>query len=102
MIQRFGSALNLNVHLHGAHACAPPLGRPTVVQIGNPADLSHAVPRRGVCRASRWLAGFPLGQGADRLRVGPTDPNTGTAHWPPPRTPWVAGARRGDYLPGWR
>jgi hypothetical protein len=43
LIQRFGSALNLNVHFHGAHPCAPPFGRPAVVQIGCPADLSHAV-----------------------------------------------------------
>ena len=40
LIQRFGSALNLNVHLHGALPCAPPCGRPSVVQIGGPADLS--------------------------------------------------------------
>jgi len=43
LIQRFGSALNLNVHFHGAHPCAPPCGRPAVVQIGYPADLSHVV-----------------------------------------------------------
>jgi hypothetical protein len=43
LIQRFGSALNLNVHFHGAHPCAPPCGRPAVVQIGFPADLSYAV-----------------------------------------------------------
>ena len=40
LIQRCGSALNLNVHLHGALPCAPPCGRPSVVQIGGPADLS--------------------------------------------------------------
>ena len=43
LIQRFGSALNLNVHFHGAHPCAPPCGRPAVVQIGFSADLSHTV-----------------------------------------------------------
>ena len=37
LIQRFGSALNLNVHFHGALPCAPPCGRPSVVQIGGPA-----------------------------------------------------------------
>lgn len=49
LIQRFGSALNLNIHFHGAHPCAPPCGRPAVVQIGNPADLSQAVPGWRVC-----------------------------------------------------
>jgi hypothetical protein len=28
---------NLNVHFHSAHPCAPPFGRPAVVQIGYPA-----------------------------------------------------------------
>jgi hypothetical protein len=46
LIQRFGSALNLNVHFHGAHPCAPPFGQPAVVQIGCPADLSYAVSGR--------------------------------------------------------
>lgn len=46
LIQRFGSALNLNVHFHGAHPCAPPCGRPMVVQIGFPADLSYAISGR--------------------------------------------------------
>jgi hypothetical protein len=31
LIQRFGSALNLNLHFYGAHPCAPPCGRPAVV-----------------------------------------------------------------------
>jgi len=54
LIQRFGSALNLNNHFHGARPCAPPCGRPAVVQIGNPADLSHAVSRWCVCGRSRF------------------------------------------------
>ena len=43
LIQRFGGAPNPNVRFHGAHPCAPPCGRPAVVQIDYPADLSHAV-----------------------------------------------------------
>jgi hypothetical protein len=46
LIQRFGSALNLNVQFHGAHPCAPPCGRPAVVQIGFPANLSSPSWRR--------------------------------------------------------
>jgi len=39
LIQRFGrpgapGALNMNIHFHGAHPCAPPCGRPAVVQTG--------------------------------------------------------------------
>ena len=35
-----------STRVDGAHPCAPPCGRPTVVQIGNPADLSsRASPR---------------------------------------------------------
>ena len=48
LIQRFGSALNLNIHFHGAHPCAPPCGRPAVVRNGCPADSSYAVARRRV------------------------------------------------------
>jgi hypothetical protein len=35
LIQRFSSALNPNIDLHGAQRCAPPYGRPAVVQIGS-------------------------------------------------------------------
>lgn len=54
LIQRFGSALNLNVHFHMLFL-------------------------DGVCRAIPRLSAFPLGQGADQPRAHPAD-----AHHRPP------------------
>jgi hypothetical protein len=39
LIERFGSALNLNIRHPPAGPRARPFGQPSAVQIGNPADL---------------------------------------------------------------
>ena len=67
LISRFGGALSLNVQLKGAYPCAPPLVRSAGVEISNPADLLHAVPRRRVRRAGprRSLRTY-LGRGSTK------------------------------------
>jgi len=68
LIQRFGSALNVEW------------------------PLSHAVSRRGVCRAPRRLAAVPLGEGAEERRAHRPGPEPRTAHRPLPGTAGAAGA----------
>jgi hypothetical protein len=70
LIQRFGSALNLNVHFHGAHPCAPPFGRPAVVQIGSPADLSYAVSGRRLHRHVLGQKPISSHQRTESARIG--------------------------------
>lgn len=75
LIQRFGSALNLNVHFHMLFLDG--------VYVERPDSSLHF----------RWV-------GTDQRRACPTDPNTGIAHRPLPRTPGVAGTGCGEQLPG--
>jgi hypothetical protein len=78
LIQRFGSALNLNVHFHMLFLDGVYVERPD-----------------GVLRF-HWVK-QPTGSELARLTE-----NTGIAHRLPPRTPGVAGVRCGEQLPGWR